>query len=423
VAINPVAATVAVPGSKSMTNRALILAGLADGPSVIRGALQARDTTLMVRALSALGVSVDSVGADLHVAPTALRGSTHVDCGLAGTVMRFVPGVAALAAGDVRFDGDPRARVRPMGALLDALEQLGVSIDDDARGTLPFTVHGRGAVAGGSVDIDSSASSQFISALLLAAPRYTNGIVVRHRGAGLPSRPHIDMTVQMLRAHGVNVEMELQDHTDASWTVQPGVISAMDWAVEPDLSNAAPFLAAAVVTGGTVTIPGWPLRTTQPGDELRRLFADMGADVVLDASGLTVRGPGTVRGIDVDMHDIGELTPVVAAVCALASSPSRLTGIGHLRGHETDRLAALATELSSLGATVKELQDGLSITPKPMHGNVFQTYDDHRMATAAAVVGLVVPGVKIVDVGTTAKTLPGFTTMWEQMLAPRDAAA
>ena len=406
-----------------MTNRALILAALADGPSVIRGALQARDTTLMVGALTALGVSIDAVGEDLQVTPAPLRGATHVDCGLAGTVMRFVPGVAALCAGDVRFDGDPRARVRPMGALLDALGQLGVSIDDDARGTLPFTVHGQGAVAGGSVDIDSSASSQFISALLLAAPRYANGIVVRHRGTGLPSRPHIDMTVQMLRAHGVHVEMELHDHTDASWTVLPGAISATDWAIEPDLSNAAPFLAAAVVTGGVVTIPGWPMTTTQPGDELRRLFADMGAAVVLDASGLTVRGPGTVRGIDVDMHDIGELTPVVAAVCALASSPSRLTGIGHLRGHETDRLAALATELSSLGATVKELTDGLSITPKPMHGNVFQTYDDHRMATAAAVVGLVVPGVKIVDVGTTAKTLPGFTAMWEQMLTPRNAAA
>jgi 3-phosphoshikimate 1-carboxyvinyltransferase len=418
VAHEPVRAVVSVPGSKSITNRALVLAALSDGPSTITGALRARDTVLMGSALAALGVGIEGLEATgpVRVAPQPLRGPAHVDCGLAGTVMRFVPPVAALATGDVRFDGDPRARVRPMVAVIGALEALGVEVDDDARGTLPFTVKGTGSVRGGEVTIDASASSQFVSALLLSAPRFERGVVVRHRGAPLPSMPHVDMSVALLREHGVQVEVDAADPSAATWVVHPGPVRVLDRVVEPDLSNAAPFLAAAAVTGGRVTVTGWPTSTTQPGDALRELFAQMGADVSLGPDGLTVAGTGTLLGVDADLHDVGELTPVLAAVCALASTPSHLRGIAHLRGHETDRLDALARELTRMGGDVEQTADGLLIRPKPLHGKVFETYDDHRMATAGAVLGLVVPGVEVVDVATTGKTLPGFPRMWTSML-------
>jgi 3-phosphoshikimate 1-carboxyvinyltransferase len=412
-----------VPGSKSLTNRALVLAALADGPSTITGALRARDTLLMGGALASLGIGIDGLEDDgaVLVTPAPLAGPAHVDCGLAGTVMRFVPPVASLAQGDVRFDGDPRARVRPMDAVIDALEHLGVEIDDDARRTLPFTVKGTGSVRGGEVDIDASASSQFVSALLLSGPRFDEGITVRHRGTAIPSMPHVDMSVALLVEHGVVVDVDAVDPTSATWVVHPGTIRALDRTVEPDLSKAAPFLAAAIVTGGSVTVPGWPASTTQPGDSLRDLLSMMGGVTELGTDGLTVRGGESIVGIDADLHDVGELTPVLAAVCAIASSPSRLRGIAHLRGHETDRLDALAREITALGGDVTQTDDGLSITPKPLHGGRFETYDDHRMATAGAVLGLVVPGVEVVDVATTTKTLPDFVGMWSAMLGASPA--
>ncbi len=418
MAAAPVRAVVEVPGSKSLTNRALLLAALSDAPSTVTGALRARDTILMGRALAALGTGLEGLDADgpVRVTPGELRGPAHVDCGLAGTVMRFVPPVAGLAHGDVRFDGDPRARVRPMDVVIAALEQLGVEVDDDGRGTLPFTVKGTGAVRGGAVEVDASASSQFVSALLLSGARFDHGVTVAHRGGPLPSMPHIAMSVQMLREHGVVVDVDDADPGAATWRVHPGPVRALDREVEPDLSNAAPFLAAALVTGGRVTVPSWPTRTTQAGDALRELLAAMGAEVVLDSDGLTVDGTGSIVGLDADLHDVGELTPVLAVACALASSPSRLRGIGHLRGHETDRLDALATELNRLGGDVEQTRDELIIRPKPLHGGRFETYDDHRMATAGAVLGLVVPGVEVVDVATTAKTLPQFVALWDSML-------
>jgi 3-phosphoshikimate 1-carboxyvinyltransferase len=336
-----------------------------------------------------------------------------VDTGLAGTVMRFVPPLAGLAAGDVHFDGDAYARERPMATLLDGLRQLGVDVDDGGRGRLPFTVRGRGSVAGGRVQIDSSASSQFVSGLLLAAARFDKGVEVVHTGAGaVPSQPHIEMTLDVLRSAGVEASV-----TSAhGWQVAPGPIGGGTHAVEPDLSNAAPFLAAAAVTGGSVRIPGWPVRTTQAGDALRDLLAAMGADVRFDADGLTVRGTGTITGLDADLRDVGELTPVLAAIAALADSPSSLRGIGHLRGHETDRLAALATELSALGGAVEEHADGLTITPRPLHGGTWHAYADHRMATAGAVLGLVVEGIEIDDIASTSKTLPDFPGLWSAML-------
>ena len=377
----------------------------------------------MAQALTTLGASVtwSPSSGIVEVIPQDLRGPAHIDCGLAGTVMRFLPPVAALADGDVRFDGDPRARVRPMGAVIEALEDLSVEIDDYGRRTLPFTVRGTGHVQGGTINIDASASSQFVSALVLSAARFDEGAHIHHRGAAVPSMPHIDMSVALLREHGVTVIEDTSDPTAASWQVNPGVIRALDRVVEPDLSNAAPFLAAAIATGGSVTIPGWPSHTTQPGDALRDLFTQMGAVVSLSDAGLIVSAGNAIMGLDADLRDVGELTPVIAALCALADTPSHLRGIAHLRGHETDRLAALANEINRLGGDVTETEDGLIITPRPLQGGVFETYDDHRMATAGALLGLVVPEIDVVDIATTGKTLPRFTSMWSTMLEGRTA--
>lgn len=424
LAAGPVNGTVGVPGSKSATNRALVLAALADGPSRIRRPLHARDTKLMAAALRSLGATIEEVatdnGIDWVVTPGTLHGPATIDCGLAGTVMRFVPAVAALADGPVHFDGDERARQRPMRQTIDALRALGIDVDDDGTGALPFTVHGTGRVLAEHVQLDASASSQFVSALLLTAARFRNGCTIEHRGPAIPSLPHLAMSVQMLRERGVTVDVNISDPTIATWTVHPGTIAGLDAVIEPDLSNAAPFMAAAMVTNGRVTIPHWPSTTTQPGDRLRELFTAMGGTIAVDTYGCTVQGPDTLHGIDVDLRDEGELTPVIAAVCALASTPSTIRGIAHLRGHETDRLAALATEINRVGGKATETADGLQIEPSSAwHGATMETYEDHRMATAAAVIGLRVPGVQVVDIGTTAKTLPDFDAMWHALLAGR----
>ncbi|MFC7493776.1 MULTISPECIES: 3-phosphoshikimate 1-carboxyvinyltransferase [unclassified Nocardioides] len=408
-AAHPVDATVTLPGSKSMTNRALLLAAISDGPSVVRRALRSRDTSLMAAALTSLGSTVDTSGDDWAVTPGAFTADAAVDCGLAGTVMRFVPPIAGLSTGTVSFDGDPHMRKRPIGEILGALRGLGVDVDGDV---LPFAIRGSGSVAGGTVVVDASASSQFISALLLAGARYDAGVDVRHDGKPVPSLPHIDMTVAMLREHGVEV-----DDGDANrWRVAPGPVRAVDTVIEPDLSNAAPFLALAAVAGGSVTVRDWPRSTTQAGDALREILATMGCEVELLDEGLRVTGSGTLLGIDVDLHDVGELTPAVAALCALAEAPSHLRGIGHIRGHETDRIAALAKELSALGADVTEHADGLSIDPAPLHGGVFHTYADHRMAHAAVIVGAAVEGVLVENVATTGKTFPDFAGFWSGLI-------
>ena len=422
LADQPVAAYVTLPGSKSITNRALVLAALARTPSIISRALYARDTELMMHGLQAMGVvvGVNDRRDETLMIPATLSGPAQIDVGNAGTVMRFLLPVAALANGDIEFDGDARSHERPLGPVIDALVALGVDVDHGGRGALPLVVHGRGQVGNdGSdarvVEIDASASSQFVSALLLAAPRFAQPLVIRHVGTPVPSQPHIDMTVEMLRECGVIVDTTRPDE----WRVEPTEFDGFELTIEPDLSNAAAFLAAAMVTAGSVTVEGWPAQTTQPGDRLRELFTVMGADCELSDDGLTLRGPRTIAPIDVDLHDTGELTPVLAAVCARASGPSTLRGIAHLRLHETDRLAALAHELSALGALVTELPDGLRIEPAPLHGAPFATYDDHRLATAGAVLGLVVPGVTVQDIATTAKTLPDFVTRWRTMLDER----
>jgi 3-phosphoshikimate 1-carboxyvinyltransferase len=393
------------------------MAALSSGECRINHPLQARDTLLMAQALSALGSSVEIQEDAFIVNPGNISEPVQVDCGLAGTVMRFVPPVAALSSSSIRFDGDPHARVRPMRQIISALRSLEVEIDDDGRGTLPFTVSGKGFVPGGSVTIDASESSQFVSALLLAGCRYDAGVTIIHSGAALPSMPHIDMSVEVLRELGIQVEVEVEDSTRASWKVHPGVPRSFNVTVEPDLSNAAPFLAAALVCGGSVAIPDWPTQTTQAGDALISLLPQLGASVSRDGNDLVVTGGSEISGIDVDLHDVGELTPVIAALCALATGPSTLRGIGHLRGHETDRLAALVTEINKLGGNASETLDGIHIEPAPLHGGQFATYSDHRMAMAGAVLGLAINDLVIEDIATTGKTLPNFANMWQEMIS------
>jgi len=408
-ATGPVSAVVSLPGSKSQTNRALVLGALADAPSAVRRPLTSRDTTLMRDGLRGLGCSIEGDDDTWILTPGRLAGPTEVDCGLAGTVMRFLPPVAALATGPVGFDGDPHMRNRPVGPVLEALRTLGVEVDGAG---LPFTVHGRGSVRGGTVVVDASASSQFVSALLIAAARFDEGVDVRHDGKPVPSLPHIEMTVAMLREHGVEVD----DAVANRWTVAPGPITAMSRSIEPDLSNAAPFLALAAVTGGEVTVRDWPTTTTQAGDALREILALMGCSVDLTDDGLRVRGGDGLVGVDLDLRDVGELAPAVAALAALAGSPSHLRGIAHIRGHETDRLAALARELGGLGADVTEHADGLSFRPATLHGGLFHTYADHRMAHAGVIVGAAVDDVLVENVTTTGKTFPDFAGYWAALL-------
>lgn len=414
----PIHATVTLPGSKSLTNRELVLAALADGPSLLHAPLHSRDTDNMVAALRALGVTVDEVGeaaafgSDWRVTPGELVGSTTIDCGQAGTVMRFIPPVAALALGPTTIDADASALSRPMAALIDALRSAGVDINDDHRGKLPFTVHGTGRVSGGEVAVDASASSQFISGLLLAAARFDDGIHITHSGSRLPSLPHIQMTSSCLTARGVAVSTP----GPAEWIVAPGPISARDVTIEPDLSNAAPFLAAALVTGGSVTVTGWPSQTTQVGAELAGLLSAFGAHVDHTGDRFTVTGTGTIKGVRLDLSAGGELVPTLATLAALADGPSRISGIGHIRYHETDRLAALTDEINALGGAVTADDDGLDIRPKPLHPGVWHAHADHRMATSGALLGLVVPGVEIDDIASTSKTLPQFPDLWSRML-------
>lgn len=408
---NPISARIEIPGSKSVTNRALILAALADSPSHLAKPLISRDSELMSAGLRALGVEIsDEI---TQITPHALRGPAQVDVGNAGTVMRFLPPVAALAEGDIYFDGDPRSHERPLGPVIKALEDLGVEIAHGGRYSLPMVVRGKGEIPGGALDIDASASSQFLSALMLIGPRTKNGITVRHIGSTLPSMPHIDMTVAMLRERGAVVDIDTQTHT---WRVHPGPLHGINCVIEPDLSNAAPFLSIAMVCGGEITIADWPASTTQPGDSLRTILSQMGADICLDARGLTLRGDGRIHGIDIDLHDVGELTPAIAALAALADSPSHLRGIGHLRLHETDRLDALTREINALGGKVEQEESALHITPAPLHSGLFHTYEDHRLATAGATLGLVVEGIEVENIVTTRKTITDFPALWNSVV-------
>ena len=415
-ASKPISATVNIPGSKSATNRALILAALATTPSRIRKPLSSRDTDLMVKGLQSLGCKIEQIktdqGFDYQVIPGKLMGPAQIDVGNAGTVMRFLPPIAALATGLIYFDGDERSHQRPIAPVLTALEQLGVSVEHNNKYKLPITINGDGKIKGGTVEIDASASSQFVSALLLVAPATQEGITIKNIGPSLPSAPHIEMTIQMLEKFGATVQ-----RTASSWSVKPCQLIGQDLVIEPDLSNAAPFMAAAMICGGSVQVSDWPLSTTQPGDQLRSIFTKMGAKVELNASSLTITGSGKIHGIDIDLGDVGELTPSIAAIASLATTPSALRGISHLRLHETDRLAALANEINNLGGSVIEGPGDLVIKPGKMNASqIWRSYEDHRMATAGAIIGLAVEGVIVENIETTQKTLSDFPGMWQGML-------
>ncbi len=421
----PVNAIIDIPGSKSLTNRYLVLASLGSEHVTLQHPLVARDTDLMARALETLGAVIHRSPNSWTIQPGPIRGG-DVECGLAGTVMRFIPPLAAFAMEPVRLDGDPAARVRPMDAIVEGLRALGVEVEAaelNSSPVLPLTVHGTGAVAGGRLEIDASASSQFVSALLLAAPLMTHGLDLRHVGETLPSQPHISMTVDVLRKAGVDVVEEPADNP-TRWIVSPTIPQLPDVTIEPDLSNAGAFLAAAMVTGGQVSIPRWPENTTQPGDHYREIFADMGASVTLDDGVLTVAGPDTIRPYDADMKDVGELVPSVAAVAAFADGTSRLANIGQLRGHETDRLAALTSELGKIGVHAFEDGDDLVIEGGgPVKAAVIESYEDHRMATFGAILGLRIPGVEVVNIETTSKTLPNFVAMWTEAIGGEHGTA
>jgi len=456
-AAGPVSARIWLPASKSITNRALVLAALSDRPARIANPLRARDTLLAAAALRAMGTEIaedaDQAAAESTSGWRVTAGQppagsrVSVDVGNAGTVMRFLPAVAALTSAAVRFDGDERIRQRPVGPILAALRELGARIDDGGRGAAPFTVLGQGQVRGGAVTLDASGSSQLISGLLLAAPRFDEGIEIRHEGPPVPSAPHIAMTIRMLQAAGADVTQERSGAGGAvfvppdpllvpsnppqssgirpdRWRVRPGRLDLGSVTVEPDLSNAAPFLVAALVTGGTLSLPGWPRDSLQAAAPILAVLTQMGARCDVDADGLTISGPGPARGITADLRDVAELAPVLTAAAALAEGPSTFTGLAHTRRHETDRLAALAKEINALGGDITELPDGLQVRPRPLRAQAadrpFGSYEDHRMVMAAAVLGLAVPGIRVANAQTVAKTFPGFTDVWADMLAGGD---
>jgi len=415
-------ATLSLPGSKSLTNRELVLAALADGPSTLTGGLVARDTELMMAALEALGGGIERDGDSWAMTPINFAHisdeAVQIDCGLAGTVMRFVPPLVLLGFQPVSFDGDERGRLRPMAGVIDALRQLGARVDDENRGTLPFTVHPGGLpTSAHTIEIDASQSSQFVSALLLVAPRLQAPLTITHTGSRLPSVPHIEMTIDCLRRRGVSAEVE----RGTSWTVEPQPIDADDVQIEPDLSNAAPFLAAALVAGGEVRITDWPDKTTQVGGLLPELLTQFGAVVESEDGTLSVSGPRIGPGVGLqavamDLSAAGELAPTLVTLSLFSKGTSRFSGIGHLRGHETDRLRALVENITGLGGVATETEDGIIVTPAPLSGGVWRAYGDHRMATSGALVGLAVPGVSVDDIAQTDKTLPNFQGLWSSLL-------
>lgn len=413
----PVHATLTIPGSKSLTNRELMIAAIADGPGRLIAPLHSDDSRRMIDALRALGVGIEEVdgggefGPDLVVTPAPLHGGVTIDCGQAGTVMRFIAPLAGLAAEDVHLTADESALHRPMGVMITALRDLGVDVDDEGTWALPFTIRGHGRIRGGRVEIDASGSSQFVSGLLLAAPRFDVGLHLVHTGTHLPSLPHIDMTIESLSRRGIRIERP----GHGEWLVEAGVPRAKEIAIEPDLSNAAPFLAAAMVTGGEVTVTGWPLHSTQPGALLPDILHALGAHTSRHAGALTVRAGDSIRGADLDLSAASELTPTIAGLAVFADGPTTIRGVGHIRMHETDRIAALVANIRALGGQAEELPDGLRVTPVPLHGGTWPAHHDHRMATTGALIGLRVPGVEIDDIGTTSKTLPEFTVLWDRM--------
>jgi 3-phosphoshikimate 1-carboxyvinyltransferase len=404
---------VSVPGSKSITNRALLVAALADGQSELRGALHSDDTRYTAAALDALGVSVESDEGNATFQVTGGGGTftapeADLFVGNAGTAMRFLTAALPLGRGRYRIDGVPRMRLRPIAPLIDALNDLGADARSEAgTGCPPVLVQASG-LRGGQTDMAGGLSSQYFSALLLAAPYAREGVEIAVLG-DLVSKPYVPMTAAVMAAFGVAADLD-----KSSWRrlgVRPGQrYVGRVFAVEPDASNASYFFAAAAVTGGRVRVDGLGSDSTQGDLRFVDVLRQMGAGVEIAADYTEVRGPpnGDLRGVDLDLGPISDTAQTLAAIAPLASGPTTIRGIAHARLKETDRVAALATELRRLGQDVDEFADGLRITPKPIQPADIDTYDDHRMAMSFAVAALRAPGIRLRDPGCVAKTFPRF---------------
>jgi 3-phosphoshikimate 1-carboxyvinyltransferase len=410
--------TVAVPGSKSLTNRALIAAALARGSSQLEGILLADDTEAMLDGLARLGIAVEVDRAGHRATVTGCGGTVPpgpatVDVRLSGTTARFLAPLVALGRGRYVLDAAPPFRARPMGPVLDALLALGARIEDLGEpGHLPVAVHTEG-VRGGHVRVAGDVSSQFLSGLLLAGPAVPDGLTVELT-TDLVSVPYVELTLGTMAAFGARVERPHPRRFD----VQPGGYRATSYRVEPDASAASYLLAAAAITGGRVRIPGLGHGAVQGDVRFADVLGQMGAEVVRDGDGLEVRGTGRLEGIDVDLADLSDTAQTLAAVAVFAEGPTRVRGIGFIRRKETDRIAAVVTELRRLGIEAREEPDGFVIEPgTPRPGRV-ETYDDHRMAMSFTLLGLVVPGIEIADPGCVAKTFPTYFEVLEQLRTP-----
>jgi 3-phosphoshikimate 1-carboxyvinyltransferase len=396
----PPDAVVRPPGSKSITNRALLCAALAEGESVLRGALFADDTLAMIGAVAALGAGVEAredqalvrvSGARLGLTPV------RIDAGRSGTTSRFVLAAAALGNAECVVDGDPQLRARPMGPLIDALEQLGVRVRALGEpGCLPLALCG--PAHGGRVRIAGHVSSQFLSGLLMAAPLIDGGLEIELTSP-LVSVPYVEMTRAVMAAFGVSAD---------GFRVAPAAYAPTDFAIEPDASAASYFFAAAAITGGRVTVEGLGADSIQGDVAFLDVLERMGARVDRGPASTTVSGTGTLRGIDVDMSDISDTAQTLAAVAVFADGPTRVRGIGFIRRKETDRIAAIVGELRRAGIEASEEDDGFVIVPGEVEPVRFETHDDHRMAMSLALLGLRVAGIELADPGCVAKTYPAF---------------
>ncbi|MFH1923429.1 MAG: 3-phosphoshikimate 1-carboxyvinyltransferase [Planctomycetota bacterium] len=404
----PLSGSIRPPGSKSITNRALVCAALADGESVLTGALDSEDTRVMIDALGQLGLTVghDANAHTIRVLGSAGRlPAAEADLYVAnsGTTLRFLTAMVALAHGVYRLDGTPRMRQRPIGDLLDALRQLGADVESQSPGGCPPVVVRAGGLPGGRATVAGSISSQFLSGLLMAAPCAAGPVELVVEGP-LVSKPYVEMTLAVMSAFGVQVEVENLQH----FLVPAGrPYQARRYEIEPDASAASYFFAAAAVTGGEVTVEGLTRGSLQGDVAFCDCLAQMGCEVRYGVQSITVVGKA-LRGIDVDMNPISDTVQTLSAVALFADGPTTITGVAHIRHKETDRIRAMATELRKLGAQVDERPDGLKIVPGSLRSAQLDTYDDHRMAMSLAVVGLALPGVVIRDPGCTAKTYPRF---------------
>jgi len=405
----PLAATVRVPGSKSITNRALLLAAMADGISVVDSVLLSDDTHSMTAGLSALGINVEVDEANRVITVHGQGGlvpvaSVNLDIGGAGTAMRFLAGFLTLGHGRFRIDGNTRMRQRPIGALLTALRQLGIEARAENENGCPPVIIDTASTTfvGGEVAIDASLSSQFASALLMPAPLWPDGLKLTVNGEAAQS--FIDMTLELMKRWGVTTSR------DGNRIIVRGSqrYRATKFSVEPDATSASYFAAAAAVAGGKVTLRGLRRDSVQGDVGFLRILQQMGAAVRWNHDGVEVIGSGRLAGVDVAMNTMPDVVATLAAIAPFASSSTRIRKVGFIRHHESDRIHALATELARLGAAVRELDDGLQIMPSPLHPAAIETYDDHRIAMAFAVIGLKLAGVKIKNPGCVAKTYPEF---------------